>query len=317
MSPPCQPFTTTVDAKQRDLQDPRNRAFLHLMNCLKQMRNGPEWIFFENVVGFWKSETYNSWIDALRQAGYAWRHYCLTPVQFRIPNNRMRFYMVIKKASHGIPKGFHQETDSPLYRDIRKCRCTRPFCMQVNGNLLDLSNYSRTDVASNQLHEIVEDGAAGPRECHPIGAFVLDDADLDVERNLLVVPDKYLEKSWACGLSYVGGKDKSSFCFTSAYPKTFHKASGSLYHTKCAYGSNVELAPDMSTAHSDLVRRFSPRELLNLFCFPPDFHHPRGMPLATCLRTVGQSVNVAVVTALMHSELCISTSSSSEGANGN
>ena len=49
MSPPCQPFTTTANSKRLDINDNRNKAFLHLMKCLEKIDKKPEWIFFENV----------------------------------------------------------------------------------------------------------------------------------------------------------------------------------------------------------------------------------------------------------------------------
>lgn len=53
MSPPCQPYTTTSNAKRRDLSDPRAESFVALMQQLKDMQQPPSYIVLENVTGKW------------------------------------------------------------------------------------------------------------------------------------------------------------------------------------------------------------------------------------------------------------------------
>uniref|UniRef100_A0A674NYF5 tRNA (cytosine(38)-C(5))-methyltransferase n=1 Tax=Takifugu rubripes TaxID=31033 RepID=A0A674NYF5_TAKRU len=53
MSPPCQPFTRI--GLQRDLDDPRTKSFLHIVDLLPRLSKAPLYILLENVKGFEKS----------------------------------------------------------------------------------------------------------------------------------------------------------------------------------------------------------------------------------------------------------------------
>ncbi len=66
----------------------------------------------------------------------------------------------------------------------------------------------------------------------------------------------------------------------------------------------MERSPDMSQLHSRKIRFFTSKELLRIFGFPDSFDFPLDMPLPIRYRLIGQSINVLVVRALMHSEFC-------------
>jgi len=52
MSPPCQPFTRL--GNQKDLMDPRSKAFIHILKLLKEIDVSflPEYLLLENVKNF-------------------------------------------------------------------------------------------------------------------------------------------------------------------------------------------------------------------------------------------------------------------------
>lgn len=60
----------------------------------------------------------------------------------------------------------------------------------------------------------------------------------------------------------------------------------------------------MSLLHSGQIRLFSPREMLNFFGFPENYTFADTMSSRQKYRVIGQSVNVVVVRALMHSIFC-------------
>ena len=74
--------------------------------------------------------------------------------------------------------------------------------------------------------------------------------------------------------------DDVTACFGSSYG-----------HARCKAGSYLCLDGGF--------RRFSPKEILNLLHFPPDFRFPEGMPPKTCYRLAGNSVNVEVARHLL------------------
>lgn len=95
MSPPCQPFTRV--GKKRDNEDIRTKSFLHLLDLLPQLTNCPSYILVENVKGFEQSQTREILVKSLQKCHFKIQEYMLTPLQFGIPNSRLRYYMLAKR----------------------------------------------------------------------------------------------------------------------------------------------------------------------------------------------------------------------------
>lgn len=306
LSPPCQPFTATRDAKQRHSKDPRNKAFVHLMKMLESMALPPRMIFLENVKGFYRSDVHVQWTETLIRCGYSWRQYLLTPFHFRVPNNRMRFYMIIFKdevlAESKIADCHYSKDSSVVHHDIRQCECNNIHTTTINGNNLDCSYLQLDESSLHKLHELGDDNVTGPPGVNCISMY-LNSAEFDHMNELRVI-DSVLQEKWAQGLSYVGKDDRCTFCFTSSYGQSYNRASGSLYHMDCLCGKLVEKSDDMSEKHSEFVRLFAPEELLHLFGFPDEFSFSPNMTLRQKYRAIGQSINIIVVQKIMHSELC-------------
>lgn len=93
MSPPCQPYTRM--GLQLQSQDNRSKSFLYLLqNVVASIENKPRWLLVENVKGFDGSDTRNLTISLLEQCGYSIQEYLLSPVQFGVPNSRLRYYLI-------------------------------------------------------------------------------------------------------------------------------------------------------------------------------------------------------------------------------
>ncbi len=235
MSPPCQPFTTTQNSKQLDMADNRNKAFIFLMDKLENLANKPEWIFFENVSfhliyfeflcalsifallqvkGFQNSESHARWIECLRRSGYSWRQYLLSPLQFRVPNCRTRFYMAIHLRSKGEIPGFSNEADT-VYDTVEPCPCELVKTVVVNGHQLSCGPLSIAG-SIGKVHELGEDDITGPEGINSVLQYTEPGLDGE-ELEKLLIPDETLRKKWAAGLSIVGVEDRCTFCFTSAY----------------------------------------------------------------------------------------------------
>ncbi|MEQ1902670.1 MAG: DNA cytosine methyltransferase [Pirellulaceae bacterium] len=90
MSLPCQPFT--VRGRRRDIEDPRCRAFLHLLECLAIVR--PRHLAMENVPPFQDSRAATLLRDTLSANGYRWTESVVCPTQLGIANRRKRFYLI-------------------------------------------------------------------------------------------------------------------------------------------------------------------------------------------------------------------------------
>ncbi|XP_045175557.2 tRNA (cytosine(38)-C(5))-methyltransferase-like isoform X2 [Mercenaria mercenaria] len=95
MSPPCQPFTRV--GKQKDTEDIRTKSFLHVLDLLKRSEKCPSYILLENVKGFECSDSRMRLIETLKDCGYNFQELLLTPLQFGIPNSRLRYFLIAKK----------------------------------------------------------------------------------------------------------------------------------------------------------------------------------------------------------------------------
>ncbi len=91
LSPPCQPFTER--GLRRDVDDPRARPFLVLVERLEEIR--PRYVAMENVPGFQGSRAWALLRETLERAGYASVHErFLCPSELGLPNRRRRYYLV-------------------------------------------------------------------------------------------------------------------------------------------------------------------------------------------------------------------------------
>ena len=90
LSPPCQPYSRR--GHQRDLDDPRAAALLHLISLIPQLR--PRALALENVLGFGQSRSWSELESVLVTCGYHVATCTLCPTQLGWPNRRPRFYML-------------------------------------------------------------------------------------------------------------------------------------------------------------------------------------------------------------------------------
>lgn len=95
MSPPCQPFTRR--GLRRDLDDPRCRSLLALLEPIKRLK--PRYLALENVPGFVGSRMHTLLRQTLEGAGYrVLIEQCLCPSELGVPNRRRRFYLLATRG---------------------------------------------------------------------------------------------------------------------------------------------------------------------------------------------------------------------------
>ncbi|KAK1227450.1 hypothetical protein PQX77_009551 [Marasmius sp. AFHP31] len=104
LSPSCQPYTVLNPNAKGEL-DPRAKSFLHLVqNVLPEMASmegntSPEYLLVENVAGFETSSTRTVLLEGLEKIGYHTAEFLLTPLQFGIPNSRLRYYLLARRTT--------------------------------------------------------------------------------------------------------------------------------------------------------------------------------------------------------------------------
>ncbi len=100
MSPPCQPFCRM--GAHRDLEDRRSRAFLRLVDLLREAP--PRHLVLENVVGFSGSDAHALLTEGLRGQGFRWTELQLCPSRFGLPNQRPRVFIVASRGNLRTPE---------------------------------------------------------------------------------------------------------------------------------------------------------------------------------------------------------------------
>ena len=93
LSPPCQPYCER--GARRDLNDPRARSFVHLMDILARIPEEklPCHLALENVAGFIGSQAHGRILDLLGCRGYHLRERQFCPTELGIPSRRPRYYL--------------------------------------------------------------------------------------------------------------------------------------------------------------------------------------------------------------------------------
>lgn len=99
--PPCQPFS--VGGNQKGIEDSRN-GFPIFINAVKKLK--PKVFMFENVRGLLYT---NKWyfeiiIEELRSLGYNIDYRLLNAVDFGVPQNRERFFVIGHTTEFDFPK---------------------------------------------------------------------------------------------------------------------------------------------------------------------------------------------------------------------
>jgi tRNA (cytosine38-C5)-methyltransferase len=293
MSPPCQPFTTTRHAKRMDHCDNRSRGLFHIMNLLLAMKRKPRWIVFENVKGFVGSRVHEIWLGVLRDAGYRFRQYLLSPISsVGIPNHRLRYYCV---AEHG---------DSPGSEWLDVGSRIADSCGAGAGADVGADSSSMRDKAA-RIHEQLPDAIAARFPTEPVPLALYISLDLSHERKQeLYLSLEALSSPGIKHISVVGAHDRETYCFTKSYGgRILDQTSGSTFleGMEKAIGSYNGIDRDNMLALHGRLRLFDPSELLAMAGFPPSFRFPVGMPLKNCFGAIGNSVNVTVVKAVMAS----------------
>jgi site-specific DNA-cytosine methylase len=96
LSPPCQPYTRR--GAQRDVDDPRARSLLALIDRIAEVR--PRFVALENVPEFASSRAHAQLIEMLDRCGYCVHEQLLCPTQLGVPMRRERFYLTAGLDGH-------------------------------------------------------------------------------------------------------------------------------------------------------------------------------------------------------------------------
>eukprot|EP01102_Stenamoeba_stenopodia_P008371 TRINITY_DN2405_c0_g1_i3.p1 TRINITY_DN2405_c0_g1~~TRINITY_DN2405_c0_g1_i3.p1 ORF type:complete len:451 (+),score=81.63 TRINITY_DN2405_c0_g1_i3:446-1798(+) len=306
MSPPCQPYTSL--GLQKGSEDMRANSFLHLMSSvLPHMRHKPSYLIVENVPGFEVSDTHSRLISILCQLGYSIEQFLLSPTQFGIPNHRLRYYLIAKRH-HNDNNTNNISLDPQVVHppltylpDCSNCSATpssvRPLCEFLETNL---------SKAENERYRI-------PKKFFKANHYKFDIASINTTTAVSCFTKGY-GKTWR-GAGPVLWKPELATTFPSSQianviptttatinqsdemPETLSDSLKTMASTTLTFVAPEERGLPKDAAMR--IRLFSPREIANLLCFPPEFEFPSSLTVTQQYRLLGNSLNVLVVSELI------------------
>ncbi|KAH8822490.1 S-adenosyl-L-methionine-dependent methyltransferase [Flagelloscypha sp. PMI_526] len=332
LSPACQPYTV-LNTNSKGARDPRAQSFLSLLDLLPtlvEQGTNPTRLLVENVAGFEvdppnslsmftyysaygilpkTSTTREFLVSTLRSLSYEVTEFLLTPLQFGIPNSRLRYYCLAKLTITTTPPP--QDTDTIL-RSIpgHGEDWIDPRFLQDDDNEFPVPQNIGVQPIRNYLDS--EHSSFVAPEGHPPPTF-----------HPHAVPDKVLLK-WGRLFDIVLPSGCRTCCFTRGYTQLVERA-GSILQTNETLDTTTSFEQFLSQSqipdsdpqsllkqyiHPLGLRYFTPTELLRLFAFSPapqssssnekEFVWPPDISTKTKYRLIGNSVNVEVVTALIN-----------------
>lgn len=236
-----------------------------------------KYVLLENVKGFEISETRNELIELLNQNCFIYQEFMLTPLEFAIPNSRLRYYLLAKKK--------------PL-----------EFCFPIENNIMGKLPELKPEVEIEvcKLRRKYYTPSNDEAECYKIGLIVDKKASN-------TIPDKILQK-YGMLLDIVTSESKKSCCFTKGYGH-FVEGTGSVFSPKNDHYINevfTKLKKEKSNPAEMLdllksmeLRYFTAQEISKLMCFPEEFTFPNYLSDKQKYRLLGNSINVHVVSILI------------------
>ncbi|KAG7089090.1 hypothetical protein E1B28_010799 [Marasmius oreades] len=277
LSPSCQPYTVLNPNAKGDL-DPRAKSFLHLIqNVLPEMaqtKSHPSYLLVENVAGFETSSTHSILLETLRRIGYHTAEFLLTPLQFGVPNSRLRYYLLARKS---VPFSCSEEVQSSI-----------PGLPEVHvpeiGYYLDEP-------------ELVSEGEGESWHPHAVPDRVLKKWGRLFD---IVLPSSRRTCCFTRGYTQLVERAGSIIQMNESLDTT------TTFDSFLAIDDQDEA---IKILYPLKLRYFSPTELLRLFAFEDDGFHfiwPRDISRKTKYRLIGNSVNVRVVKELIE-YLCHAT----------
>uniref|UniRef100_A0A7N8XVQ5 tRNA (cytosine(38)-C(5))-methyltransferase n=1 Tax=Mastacembelus armatus TaxID=205130 RepID=A0A7N8XVQ5_9TELE len=300
MSPPCQPFTRM--GRQGDVQDPRTKSFLYILDLLPRLSRLPPFILLENVKGFETSSARDLMVQTLKDCGYTFEEIMVSPTSVGIPNSRLRYYLLAKispenvgiQTSSEVLGAFsrHGESDSSEQPSVmaptNPGTCQPEEEIQRGHILYKLETTTDAQRKENQNNDL---------SVRQIQDYLEPQSEINME--LYLLPPKTLLR-YALLMDIVQPTCRRSTCFTKGYGR-YVEGTGSVL--QCSEETEVSLTELLNEPIPRLLklklRYFTPREVANLMGFPQSFSFPAQVPTKQQYKVLGNSLNVVVVAKLL------------------
>ncbi|ORZ32655.1 S-adenosyl-L-methionine-dependent methyltransferase [Catenaria anguillulae PL171] len=268
-SPPCQPYTRQLSANQLGASDPRSKSFLYLLDVLRSLpaASRPRYLLVENVKGF--DESLPATCSCARLLTSVWRAQLAVAV----------------------------------------LSCGQAGC---RVQVAEVTAAEFPEAKATAIEEEKEEQESGKNQARPLTEYL--------------EPAKDDPQAWKDAVVWkrtplfdiVTPSSRRSCCFTKNYT-TYFEGTGSILQEsdhldvkaiwpeflarQPAALAQIERKEPVTDVENPLLplrlRFFSPREVANLMCFPPEFEFPKGISEKQKYRLLGNSINVLVVGKVM------------------
>ncbi|KAI8379324.1 S-adenosyl-L-methionine-dependent methyltransferase [Radiomyces spectabilis] len=233
LSPPCQPYTQ--GGREKDCDDPRAKPLMHLIDLLPRLADPPRYLFLENVKNFESSQSRRKLVEQLDALGYEIHECLLSPIQFGIPNHRLRYYLTARRCHNTQAK--NDVSDS--YVDRCTINTTWPFSEEAHFELPELSIFLQPEADDDERYK---------------------------------VPFKDLKRLHNFRLDIVRPDSRKTSCVTKSYGSHHIMTSGSMMQTKKLEITEYDWSNSESLTELGL-RFLTPTEIARLHAFPLEKYH--------------------------------------------
>ena len=227
-----------------------------------------DFVLIENVKGFEDSDSRRILVRALKAKNLNVQEFLVNPSQVGIPNSRLRYYLVAKKAAFRFAE---KKADEIWHKDEDIQKLFEGFIQVEKEKIADY------------LHNESDD----------------DDS--------LLLDDKTLLQ-YSSAMDIVGGDSERSCCFTKNYARYIIGTGSVLHRGAAGVDRVYQRVKGLNDDEEKLkelrklkLRYFSPEEIALLMGFPPEFSFPEGDKLSRLqkYRLLGNSLNVKIVSMLI------------------
>uniref|UniRef100_A0A3Q3N806 tRNA (cytosine(38)-C(5))-methyltransferase n=1 Tax=Mastacembelus armatus TaxID=205130 RepID=A0A3Q3N806_9TELE len=280
MSPPCQPFTRI--GRQGDVQDPRTKSFLYILDLLPRSRD--------------------LMVQTLKDCGYTFEEIMVSPTSVGIPNSRLRYYLLAKispenvgiQTSSEVLGAFSRHGESDSSEQPRVMAPTNPGTCQPEEEIQRGRILYKLETTTDAQRKENQNNDLSVRQ---IQDYLEPQSEINME--LYLLPPKTLLR-YALLMDIVQPTCRRSTCFTKGYG-WYVEGTGSVL--QCSEETEVSLTELLNEPIPRLLklklRYFTPREVANLMGFPQSFSFPAQVPTKQQYKVLGNSLNVVVVAKLL------------------
>jgi len=219
------------------------------------------------VKGFEESQSRLKLLEKAKELGYCCEEYLLSPIQFGVPNSRLRYYFLATLN--------HKESPGGAVARVLPVDC----CVSLED-----TEESRTN-AQRQIRDYLEE--------------YVDPTPHRIKAEHVTKRGRVMD--------ILTADSRRSCCFTGGYSR-YAEGTGSVLRLTppseeeiepmqraIELGRSYDYAGDWSILE---LRYFTPREILNLHCFPETYSFPSSCTVKQCYKLLGNSINAHVVEQL-------------------